>query len=78
MADMATPSAATMSTIDAGAEPTQKAQKPKPEKPDEEQYKKDLAKAEKDNASAQEEVVSRLIYGLTIDPPEHLYLTKIS
>lgn len=57
MADIATPSAATMSTVDAGAEPAQKGQKSKPEKPDEDQYKKDLAKAEKENATAQEELV---------------------
>lgn len=66
MADMATPSAATMSTIDAGAEPVQKGQKSKPEKPDEEQYKKDLAKAEKDNAVAQDELVSCLTESLSV------------
>ncbi|KAL8855606.1 MAG: hypothetical protein Q9178_007754 [Gyalolechia marmorata] len=55
MADLATPSAATMSTIDAGSEPTaEKAHKTKPERPDEEQYKESLAKAEKDYAAAQE------------------------
>ncbi|KAI4243944.1 MAG: hypothetical protein L6R40_003154 [Gallowayella cf. fulva] len=54
MADIATPSAATMSTIDAGSESTvEKAYKTKPERPDEQQYKESLAKAEKDYAAAQ-------------------------
>ena len=57
MADIATPSAATMSTIDAGAESVTKTQKAKPEKPDEQKYKEDLAKAEKEHAVAQEKVV---------------------
>ena len=57
MADVATPSAATMSTIDAGAEPSQKSQKPRPEKPDEQKYKEDLAKAEKEHAASQEQMV---------------------
>ena len=61
MADIATPSAATMSTIDAGAEPVGKTQKAKPEKPDESKYKEDLAKAEKEHAAAQEKVVCLLI-----------------
>ncbi|KAL8841868.1 MAG: hypothetical protein Q9170_000741 [Blastenia crenularia] len=55
MADIATPSAATMPTIEAGSEPTaDKAQKSKPEKPDEQSYKENLAKAEKEYAAAQE------------------------
>ncbi|KAI4274006.1 MAG: hypothetical protein LQ337_004244 [Flavoplaca oasis] len=55
MADVATPSAATMSTIDAGSEPApNKATKTRPERPDEQQYKESLAKAEKDYAAAQE------------------------
>ena len=63
MADIATPSAATMSTIDAGSEPSQKSQNPKlekpekPEKPDEKKYKESLAKAQKEHAAAQEKVV---------------------
>lgn len=57
MADVATPSATTMSTIDAGAEPAGRSQKTKPEKPDEQKYKEDLAKAEKEHAAAQEKVV---------------------
>lgn len=60
MADIATPSAATMSTIDAGAEPSQKAQKTKPEKPDEQKYKESLGKAQKEHAAAQEKVVRLL------------------
>ncbi|KAI4255966.1 MAG: hypothetical protein LQ352_002317 [Teloschistes flavicans] len=55
MADLATPSAATMSTIDAGSEPNpEKAHKVKPDKPDEQLYKESLAKAEKEYAAAQE------------------------
>ncbi len=57
MADVATPPAGTMSAIDAGAEPTGKPQKAKPEKPDEQRYKEDLAKAEKEHTAAQEKVV---------------------
>lgn len=58
MADVATPSAATMSTIDAGSEPApNKATKTRPERPDEQQYKESLAKAEKDYAAAQEKFV---------------------
>ena len=57
MADIATPSAATMSTIDAGSEPSQKPQKMKPEKPDEQKYRENLAKAQKEHAAAQERVV---------------------
>lgn len=57
MADVATPSEATMSIMDAGAEPSAKAQKSRPEKPDEQQYKENLAQAEKEHAAAQEKVV---------------------
>ena len=57
MADIATPSAATISTIDAGSEPIQKPQKAKPEKPDEHLYKESLAKAQKEHAASQERVV---------------------
>lgn len=59
MADVATPSAATMSIMDAGAEPSPKLQKSRPEKPDEQQYKESLAQAEKEHAAAQEKVVRR-------------------
>ena len=62
MADIATPSAATMSSIDAGSEPVadkaQRAKPEKPEKPDEQKYKESLAKAEKEYAAAQEKFVS--------------------
>ena len=58
MADMATPSAAAISTMDAGSEPLQKSQKSKPEKPDEQQYKESLGRAQKEHAAAQERVVS--------------------
>lgn len=57
MADLATPSAASISTIDAGAEPSPKAQKSKPEKPDEQAYQESLTKAEKEHKAAQEKVV---------------------
>ena len=57
MADIATPSAATMSTIDAGSEPPQKSQKSRPEKPDEQSYQELLAKAESEHKAAQEKVV---------------------
>lgn len=65
MADIATPSAAAISTIDAGAQPPVKTQKPKvekterPEKPNEEQYKEALRKAEQENAAAQEKLVRK-------------------
>lgn len=57
MAELATPSAATISTIDAGSEPSQKTQKTKPEKPDEQKYRENLGKAQKEHAAAQEKVV---------------------
>ncbi|KAI4171559.1 MAG: hypothetical protein LQ343_004151 [Gyalolechia ehrenbergii] len=56
MADIATPSAATMSTINAGSESVaERVPKTKPEKPDEQKYKESLAKAEAEYAVAQEE-----------------------
>ncbi len=58
MADIATPSAATMSTMDPGSEPApEKVSKARPERPDEQQYKESLAKAEKEYAAAQEKFV---------------------
>jgi hypothetical protein len=54
MADVATPSAAAM--FDASTE------KKKPEKPDEELYKANLKKAEKEHADAKTKFVSQLIY----------------
>ena len=71
MADIATPSAATISTIDAGSEPSQKSQKAKPEKPekpDEQKYKESLAKAQKEHAAAQEKVVR--LSNLKVPVPE--------
>ncbi|KAL6715105.1 multicopy suppressor of BFA (Brefeldin A) [Lecanora helva] len=56
MADLATPSAVTMSTIDAGSEQQTKPQRSRPEKPDEEQYKEILEKAEKEHKAAQEKL----------------------
>ncbi len=49
-----------MSTFDAGATQPEKQQKAKPEKPDELKYKEDLAKAEKEHATAQAHVVCRI------------------
>ncbi|KAK1022315.1 multicopy suppressor of BFA (Brefeldin A), partial [Friedmanniomyces endolithicus] len=56
MADVGTPSAMAMSTSNAGAEASKdKAAPPsKPERPDEETYKKDLSKAEKDLRAAED------------------------
>lgn len=61
MADVATPSAIAMSTIDAGSE--RSSQSPairvgKPEKPDEAAYKKTLSDKEKALDAAQEKFVS--------------------
>ncbi|KAF2772668.1 hypothetical protein EJ03DRAFT_387690 [Teratosphaeria nubilosa] len=60
MADLAIPSAAKLSTIDAGAQPKDnKAAAPaKPERPDEEKYKAELAKAEKEWRAAEEKFKS--------------------
>jgi len=58
MADMATPSAVAMTTMDPEA-PTGKGtpQVVKPERPDEEQYKKDVEKAEKEFQEAMKKLV---------------------
>ena len=53
MADVATPPAAEASQG--------KQQIVKPEKPDEDKYKEDLAKAEKEHAAAQEELVGSCV-----------------
>ncbi|CAO2654409.1 Nn.00g111420.m01.CDS01 [Neocucurbitaria sp. VM-36] len=55
MADVATPPAAQAATADAPATQS-KQQIVKPEKPDEEKYKEDLAKAEKEHTAAQEKL----------------------
>lgn len=60
MADIATPSAVAMSTSDAASALPEKQQKTRPEKPDEPQYKEDLAKAEKEHAAAQGKLVCRV------------------
>jgi hypothetical protein len=61
MADLATPSAAAMSTGNSGTEDlSATAHKVKPDRPDEEKYKEDLGKAEKENSLAQEKYVSSL------------------
>lgn len=57
MADIATPSAIAISTMDAGADPNPKTIKSKPEKPNEEEYKESLSQAEKAYQAAQEKFV---------------------
>lgn len=63
MTDLLTPSSVTMTTVNAGAEPPSTTAGPsqvpttKPEKPDEQQFKEALAKAEQENAIAQGKVV---------------------
>lgn len=58
MADLATPSAATMATANAGSESKDKAAPvAKPERPDEEQYKATLAKAEKELRVSEDRMV---------------------
>ena len=58
MADLATPSAADMSTSTTSPTTSKtKTQVVKPEKPDEEQYKKDLARAEKEHGASQDTLV---------------------
>jgi hypothetical protein len=62
MADLATPSAAQISTSGAAkTAPKQTSAVVKPEKPDEEAYKAELAKAEKDLKAAEERMVSLLV-----------------
>lgn len=66
MADLATPSAATMSTVNAGADPVptstddskKKDKVEKPEKPDEAEFKATVAKAEKEHAAVMEKMVT--------------------
>ncbi|KAJ4311143.1 multicopy suppressor of BFA (Brefeldin A) [Neodidymelliopsis sp. IMI 364377] len=55
MAELATPSAAQVATADATA-PQEKQQNVRPEKPDEDKYKEDLAKAEKEHQAAQDKL----------------------
>jgi len=61
MAELATPSAAQISTSGAAkTAPKQTSSVVKPEKPDEESYKSELAKAEKDLKAAEERMVRQL------------------
>lgn len=60
MAELATPSAAQVATTDATA-PQEKQQIVRPEKPDEDKYKEDLAKAEKEHQAAQDKLVRFVI-----------------
>ena len=65
MAELATPSAAQVATADATA-PQEKQQVVRPEKPDEDQYKEDLAKAEKEHQAAQEKLVRLDIFNISL------------
>jgi len=56
MADVAPPAAAN------GAAPQSKQPVVKPDKPDEDKYKEELAKLEKEHAAAQEELVSASLH----------------
>lgn len=56
MAELATPSAAQVATADASA-PQEKQQIARPLKPDEDSYKEELAKAEKEHQAAQDKLV---------------------
>lgn len=75
MADLSTPSAATMSTIDAGSDRIEKEQKTRPEKPDERLYKESLAKAEKEHTEAQEKLVrsSSTFLGVSSTNPDSVW-----
>lgn len=70
MADVATPPAAQKATAN-GSAPQGKQQIVKPDKPDEEKYKEELAKLEKEHAAAQEKLVSRS----SIDGPSGTCIT---
>ena len=61
MAAIVTSSAVEMTNGKTGSDATEKAHKSKPEKPDEEKYKLDLAKAEKEYAAAMDKFVSLLM-----------------
>ena len=62
MADVTTPSAVAISTMDASATPATKSTKARPEKPDEAAYKDNLANAEKAYLAAQEKFVCVCIH----------------
>jgi hypothetical protein len=66
MAELATPSAAQVATADATA-PQEKQQNVRPEKPDEEKYKEDLAKAEKEHQAAQDKLVRLDILNISLN-----------
>lgn len=71
MADVGTPSAIDISTSNPTPE-VEKQHKAKPERPDDEKYRTDLSKAEKEHASAQEKLVC-LLNG---NPPVRTILHK--
>jgi hypothetical protein len=65
MAELATPSAAQVATADAAAS-QEKQQNVRPEKPDEDKYKEDLAKAEKEHQAAQDKLVGFLNFDVRL------------
>lgn len=65
MAELATPSAAQVATADATAT-QEKQQNVRPEKPDEDKYKEDLAKLEKEHQAAQDKLVCFAILKLSL------------
>lgn len=65
MAELATPSAAQVATAEATA-PQEKQQNVRPEKPDEDKYKEDLAKAEKEHQAAQDKLVRSVIFDISL------------
>lgn len=58
MADVATPPAAQATATNGAAASKEKQQIVKPDKPDEDKYKEELAKLEKEHTAAQEKLVS--------------------
>jgi hypothetical protein len=65
MAELATPSAAQVATADATA-PQKKQENVRPEKPDEDKYKEDLAKAEKEHQAAQDKLVGFDLFDISL------------
>lgn len=75
MAELATPSAAQVATADATA-PQEKQQHVRPEKPDEDKYKEDLAKAEKEHQAAQEKLVCTNIFDISLSR-SHMHVANV-
>ena len=66
MADVATPPAAQATSTNGAAAPKEKQQIVKPDKPDEDKYKEDLAKAEKEHQAAQDKLVGFLNFDVRL------------